>query len=341
VNGAVCVQEDQLCIFAANDLQMYTIMNFYRVCGFTIESNVPLPELPHTNSRERLYVFQLLPGKESRPVPSGWFHHWLLPDGEVWLSFAKHDSGYLLRFPDLADFFISAGRKKVRCYPEPDIPLETIRHLFLDQIIPLLLSKPGKPVLHASAVSVPEGAIAFMGTTGTGKSTLTASFARQGFPVLTDDCLLLREKGGELFATPSYPGLRLWDDVTVALFEDERSMSQVAHYTCKKRLGLNNGRLRFCPNPVPLLRIYLLAPPEQAGYVNAISISPLRSPEAFIELVKYAFKLDITDRERLSEEFDYLSHMATLPLYYRLVFPRDLSLLPAVREAILENLSGK
>ena len=117
--------------------------------------------------------------------------------------------------------------------------------------------------------------------------------------------------------------------------------SQVAHYTDKKRLGSNNGWLRFCTDSVALLRIYILAPPEEVGSAKAVNISPLPPREAFIELVRYAFKLDITDRERLSKEFECLDRVVALPLFYRLAFPRDLSLLSAVREAILEDLSER
>jgi hypothetical protein len=316
-------------------------MAFYKVSGFTVQSNIPLPELPHADGREPLCVFQLLPAQSPQPAALQWFHQWLLSDGKVWLSLAKYRSGYLLRFPDLADFLVSSDGKKIRCYSEPDAPLETIRHLFLDQVIPLLLSRWGKLVLHASAIAAPEGAVAFAGMTGMGKSTLTASFAEQGFALLTDDCLLLEERGRELFATPSYPGLRLWDDVSSVLFEYEPSASQVAHYTDKKRPGVNDGRLRFCPDAVALLRIYILPPPEEVSSANSISIAPLPPRQAFSELIRCAFRLDITDRERLREEFESLSRVAALPLFYRLAFPRDLALLSAVREAILEDLSAR
>jgi hypothetical protein len=316
-------------------------MTVYKVSGLTVQSNIPLPELPQVDDREDLCVFQLLPGQSSLPAALQWFHQWVLSDGTVWLALAKYRSGYLLRFPDLADFLVSADGKQIRCYPNPDSPVETIRHLFLDQVIPLLLSQWGKLVLHASAVATPEGAIAFAGMTGMGKSTLTASFAEQGFALLTDDCLLLEEKGGALFATPSYPGLRLWDDVTSVLFARAPAVSQMAHYTDKKRLGVNNGWLRFCPDAVALLRIYILPPPEEVSRENAIQISPLPPREAFSELIRYAFRLDITDRNRLREEFESLSRVVALPLFYRLAFPRDLLFLSAVREAILENLSER
>lgn len=315
----------------------------YKICGFVIESDIPLPELPCADGKEPEWTFQLFPAQEAESVFVQWFHHWRLPTGEIWLSFAKQGSAYLLRFPELADFIVCGYEKELRCYPGLGTPLATIRHLLLDQVIPVALATLGRLVLHASAVVTSVGAIAFSGISGWGKSSLTASFIQQGFPLLTDDCLVLEEKEKQIFAIPSYPGVRLWDDVVSALFEHEQGLSDVAHYTDKKRLGLNglnNNQLRFCSDSVPLKRIYILAPPD-VGNTKAINITPISSQEVFIELVSYAYKLDITDREKLKQEFDCLGRVAALPLFYRLAFPRDFSLLPVVRESILNNLSER
>ena len=56
-------------------------------------------------------------------------------------------------------------------------------------------------------------------------------------------------------------------------------------------------------------------------------------------LINCAYRLDITDKERLKTEFENLSRVITSLTIYRLTFPRDLSRLPAVQEAILEHLS--
>jgi hypothetical protein len=316
-------------------------MTLYGMYELILESNVPLPELAYANGKEPECAFRLLPAQEPALAYCHWFHHWRFPTGEIWLSCARRGSDYLLRFPALADFLVSADGKDIRCYPVPDTPLETIRHLFLDQVIPLVLSLQGRLVLHASAVVAPKGAIAFLGATGQGKSTLTGSFVKQGFSLLTDDCLLLKEEAGQLFGSPSYPGLRLWPDVISTLFGQEPVRSQVAHYTEKKRLGVDSDLLPFSADPAPLQRIYVLAPYEETEDTWAITLAPLSPRDAFIELVKHACRLDIIARERLNEEFECLGRMAASFPLHRLTFPRDLSLLPAVREAILANLSER
>jgi hypothetical protein len=68
-----------------------------------------------------------------------------------------------------------------------------------------------EPVLHASAVAAPEGALVFAGRSGAGKST-TALELCQGLPVLDDDMVFLRRGGprGRVFvrSTAWFFGLR-------------------------------------------------------------------------------------------------------------------------------------
>ena len=126
------------------------------------------------------------------PAPSGEpIQQWELPEGCVWLSMSRVEGGYQLRFPGLATFHVSARAETVRCWPHPGTPGNTVRHLFLDQVMPLVLSLAGRTVLHASAVSTGNGAIAFSGESGRGKSTLAGAFVNHGASLMTDDCLLL------------------------------------------------------------------------------------------------------------------------------------------------------
>jgi hypothetical protein len=311
----------------------------YQLCDLILESNLHLRELTAVvDGRPSDFSFHLLRPFESHPEPTHWFHHWRLSDeDDAWLSFAKLDNNYLLRFPEIADFLVSADGNAVRCYPESNIPLETIRHLLVDQVLPLLLSQLGRVVLHASAVVLPAGAVAFLGKTGLGKSTLTAYLCEQGFPLVTDDCLLLEEQGTQLIAIPSYAGIRLWPDTLSVLFEREPELFPVAHYTEKKRVLMGETRLPYCTDPVPLLRAYILTDPMELDGAQEIRITAVTPREALMELVKQTYLLDISDRQKLRVRFQSLARLAGLPLFHRLGFPRDLSLLPDVREAILAH----
>jgi hypothetical protein len=310
----------------------------YQICDLILESNIPLTELQQAPGPQPHCSFHLLSARERQPLVTNWFHHWTLSDGgDAWLSFGRWDRDYLLRFPDLADFLLSADGNSIRCFPGPGIPLGTIRHLLLDQVIPLLLSQQGKIVLHAGAVGLTGGAVAFLGKTGLGKSTLTASFCDRGFRLLTDDCLALKNDGEQLIAIPSYRGVRLWPEIISAIFQKEPAHTPVAHYTRKRRV-IPNSHFEFCLDPIPLKRIYALTPPDELSDTREIRIRSLTKREALMELVKQTYRLDITDRTRIGEEFHWLARAAAMPLFYSLAFPRDIALLPAVLDAIIADI---
>ena len=46
---------------------------------------------------------------------------------------------------------------EVTCLPAPDVSEATTQHLYLNRVLPLVLSKLGKLVFHASAVEVAGG----------------------------------------------------------------------------------------------------------------------------------------------------------------------------------------
>jgi hypothetical protein len=120
---------------------------------------------------------------------------------QPWLSTAKSDGGYLLRFPKLADFTIDAGGRDINCIEAGDgVTVVTLRHLAIDHVMPRVLNLLGIESLHATAVAAPAGAIAFLGDAGTGKSTLAASFQLTGFESFCDDCLVLRAERSRITA---------------------------------------------------------------------------------------------------------------------------------------------
>jgi hypothetical protein len=318
-------------------------MKPYWLCDFVIASNAPLPELARAEQNQKPeFIFHLHIARQPQKRDVAiWFNEWRYPDEEPWLYFAHTPEGYLFRFPDLADFQVSENGKHISCHPVPEIPAHTINHIFLNQIMPIILSgKAGRLALHASAVVIEDVGVAFLGMTGKGKSTLAGNFCGQGFPLLTDDFLVVEERNKQLFGLPSYPSLRLWEDVLPAVCEMESSLSQVAHYTEKKRLSIGDSRMPFSAQPAPLKHLYVLTGPEENNDENEVAIEPLSPRDALIEVTKYAFHLDLNDAEQRRSEFVKIGRIVELVKCFRLSYPQDLDLLPKVRQAILDNVKS-
>ena len=203
-------------------------------------------------------VFKVSPPQAQLPLRGAAFHHWHeSPGDEVWCEFRRLSNGIHLRFPGLADFTISGDGREVAAVPAPDLDDATLEHLQLNQVLPLALSAQGIPVFHASGVEMASGAVAFLGVSGRGKSTLATHLALRGAPLLTDDGLVLDWREDRYHVQPSRPSIRLWQDSQDALIGGRQSPAPAVSYTDKARF-VAEGLLPLCNESQPLLGAFFL-----------------------------------------------------------------------------------
>jgi hypothetical protein len=277
--------------------------------------------------------FHLAEARVQKPPQSTCFHQWALPDGSKWTQFHRTDGGYLLHFPGLSDFLVSQNGKNVTCFPAPQVTQNTAKHLYLNQVLPLALAKQGQLVLHASAVEIDEYAVAFLGESGRGKSTLAASFAANGLRFLTDDGLLLERCDTSGYQVmPSHPSIRLWDDSQQALISMDVAVAPPVQFTSKARFLAGEGII-FCDQSRQLRRIYFLG----LGTAPKLTFERVKPAEALIELVKHSFLLDIEERDMLAAQFDEFARLVSQQVCYRLDYPRRYEDLAFIRQAIVEH----
>ena len=86
-------------------------------------------------------AFAIEAERPQAPIAEAPFHAWAFPDGTPWTEFHRRGRDYLLRFPELADFEVSHDGRSVRAWPAPGITQETVRHLYLNQALPLALRR--------------------------------------------------------------------------------------------------------------------------------------------------------------------------------------------------------
>ena len=318
----------------------------YRVYGLTIESDTCFPELSRlekpTDRMATEVRVRLDARRRSTPPFSKILQTTTLPDGTPWLTTAKVEDGYLLRYIGMADFTLdSAGSVLTCCRVERGVSADTVRHLVLDQVFPMVLNRRGREALHATAIVTPKGVCAFSGPAGSGKSTLAASFFLAGFGALGDDCLALEEQNGSIRVLPGYPGMRLWQDAIAALSAEPGVTTPVANYTSKRRALESLSAKNFPREPIRLHRIYRVGRPKDGEpEISSPVIEPLGPRDAFIELVSSSFPLDLFDPEMLTRHFRLMEKVAATVPVRRLKVPNDLSALGAVRKAVLADLDA-
>ena len=265
-------------------------------------------------------------------LPTTPFDRWSTPSGEVTAEFHRLPDGFLVRFPGQVDFEIDAGTLATRAFPGPTAAPGAAETLFANAIVPVLGNHRGILHLHASAVRLPQGVIAFLGASRSGKTTLAAAFARDGYPWVTEDVLELRRQGDGYLVIPKATPLRLFADSAGTLLGPDYAPDPAA---ASRKMPLEaTERLPFATAPAPLLHIYTLLPPPGS---NSVAIRRLGPIEALTSLARQAFVLDVDDRARLAAHFSRLGDLADAMPCSALDYPRDYSQLKHVTSAILQD----
>jgi hypothetical protein len=312
----------------------------YRFCGVTIASQLPLPPLRRARPAASPCCTFTIGAAADGSARVEWFHEWRLRRGPRWLSIGRlgdgEPRGYLLRFPELADFEVSADTRHIVGRPVARLPRETFRHLLIDQVLPLVTSRQGRLSLHASAVHLPGfGTIGFVGEAGRGKSTLAAALAMRGARLVADDCLAIALDGDGAVAVPAYPGLRLWPGAESRGLPAVRGR-RVAHYSSKRRVV--HPVLRYHHAPSPLRALFLLRPRGPRGAAAEITRC---SPSArLMGLLRYAYLLDVEDRGELAGVFERLALAVARVPVWRLRIRDDRRCLGAAADAIRAFATG-
>lgn len=277
-------------------------------------------------------IFDVMPAQPQIPMAALPFHRWGITEDPAWCEFRRTPQGIHVRFPELADFQVAADGKKVHAIPVPGLDAATLEHLHLNQILPLALSAQGIPVFHASSVALNGAAVAFLGESGRGKSTLATHLVLHGSPLITDDGLILSTTETHPLVMPSHPSVRLWQDSQDALVGTRLPAAAPVAFTNKVRL-LAGNLLPLCEQALPLRRAYFLG----EGDSQDIAITPLSGAAAALEWIKHSFLLDIGDKKQLTSHFEQIGHLASQSISFRLDYPRRYDRLDDVRAALLRH----
>jgi hypothetical protein len=284
---------------------------------------------------------KLEPPRSQELLPTQPYDRWVSPEGYCQAEFHKADAGFLIRFPGQADFLIKEPQTGfdfgVTGWPAPECDDKTAINLFHNAIQPILGNHSGGLFLHGSAVMAGEqgdeaGAVAFLGLSRGGKTTLAGSFARSGNPFLTEDVIDLRLNDGHYLLQPKRSKLRLFADSARYLFGENTPIEDAD----MKQDVEAGSTLPFANRAVPLRQIYVLGTDHSAP----LSIRRYSMQEALSALMPHAFILDVEDKPRLKAHFARMADLSQDIECYSLDFTRDYAELPRVRAAILDNCQG-
>ena len=209
-----------------------------------------------------------------------------LGDGETLLVSGTPDGRYLFAFGERALFGLDAAGRHLACAPsEAGVAWQRV---LLTKVLPNIAMLRGYEALHASAVSSPQGAVLVLAPSGTGKTALALALARGGWPLISDDILVLGRDADGVHAHPGTPHLNV--ERPARRGRPHREVAQV--------LGILGGELWLAADsvtdePRPIAAVCLL----ERGFPGPLEIQTRRATP--LSLAPYMLGLaDGPERER-------------------------------------------
>ncbi|WP_236848706.1 hypothetical protein [Candidatus Thiodictyon syntrophicum] len=312
---------------------------YYRFCDSVIECDRPLPELIRLPSPAP--EVPLLAVRFEAPHSLPCLGHavnlepWPDPAGGVLQGWVG--DCILIRVLGLADFLVRPAAGAVECHPLSAANPSDVRHFLLNQVLPRLVGYRSPLVLHASAILTDLGAIALVGPSGIGKSTLAASFGTCGEAiVLADDAVRIADDGTGARLIGAYGAYRLRPDSVGALRLSGSLGPQLSRgksiLTAQRVPGTREARS-------PLAAVFILQSSAPGG--AAITAFPMSGVASVLALISHAFFLDPGQKSLIRRQFEAVSLLVrTGCRVYLLNYPRQFGLLPQVRASIIETLRG-
>jgi len=310
-------------------------MPAYRLYGIRFKSPWPLPGLETDNLGPAdceivegpASLFTAVARQASNlPQVHAWYHYTRLPDGEDYLC-----------FPEVFESLISADGRRIACRPHTATSLETFHSYLLAHVLSFSLLKQGIEHIHCTAVVVDGGVVGFLGDCGYGKSSLGAAFLKAGYPLLTDDLIVLKEEGQGFVAFPGPPKIKLFPEIARAILGEGVIGIPMNRYTPKLIIPLRPEQ--FFPKALPLRALFVLRPGTGRSPSKKITIRTLNERGAFLPLIENTFNPVITEPDRLKRQFALADRLTAVIPIKSLSYPRDLAILPEVVKAIRSTLS--
>jgi hypothetical protein len=229
--------------------------------------------------------------------------------------------------------FLSESGCKIIVEPAPGIDNDVLRPYILGPMFAILLRQRRLFILHASSIAINGEAIAFLGHSGWGKSTLANAFYNQGYSLLTDDVMAIQVEGNVPIAFPSYPYVRLLPDSATFLGYDFKSLVPI-HSRAPKR---NNSLMRgFQQKPLPLKRLYVLE--NIARSQN--TIEKLQLQQSLVELIRHSRVMNmLTTQEFMSSHLHQCAELLKKIPVLRLKRQHSLTVLPDIVKLVEEDLA--
>jgi hypothetical protein len=240
-------------------------------------------------------------------------------DGRVMMTVDAHPRhGHRIEAPDHGRFRVSGDGSLVECAPaEGPWPSWRWHRPFFAQALPMAAALNGLEILHASGVVIDGNAIAFVGHSGAGKTSLAIHLVDQGASLLADDVVALSPIGGKVHAHPGVRFANIAEEQIDDIADDRRArLGRVVGRSEKLHILVNS----MVDAPAPLSALYFL---DRRKTVRGLGFERLSPDPRWLFGATYMTHL--TTSARMKAQLEVGSLIANQVATFRLCVPPHLS----------------
>lgn len=268
----------------------------YALFGLVVDCDVVLDNARESAGPADVVVRLRDPAPQSESLPSSRPIAALSVDAQPLSALVVFPDGRAhLRVHGIADFLMDLETGQIDCTPQPTSDADYVPILITGLVLSCYLLLQGHLVLHASAVHVDQlgGAIALLGSSGMGKSTVATMLAADGGRLVSDDVLRLEPRGDDLMCVLGVTETRLRPKAR-GLAEDGRLPGRD---TADGRLAV---AFPLADADVPLRAIVIPGPSPDSTRVSLQQLPPV---EAIMAITQHPRVLGWTDADTAAVQF--------------------------------------
>ena len=247
----------------------------YHAYGLKIRSDLPLPLLRsddgdvgnHPTISENVFIHLQHDSRKHTDPPGNENAYW---------EISRENAALMIK--GIGTFHIRQGRD-ITIHPAAHFDEQMIQIIIINSLLAIVLFQRKMLVFHASSVRIDGSAVAFLGTSGAGKSLIAAALCARGHSLVTDDVAPVRLLPKPPHVYPGYPMIKMKPNESAMLGFPKRSSKPL--HEKEQRYGCSVPK-RFTILPCPLRHIFVLAVGEGR------MIQRLSPREAFMELIPHS-----------------------------------------------------
>lgn len=237
---------------------------------------------------------------------------------------------------DLDLLFYIEGGTHVYYHTAKPIEPGMLRSFVQGALLAGVLRQRGLLVLHGSAVSDGEQAVAFLGNSGWGKSTLAEYFCQRGYALITDDIMVIQPGSATEPAVvlPGVKQVRLRPSAAERLVENYETLPFVTEITQKRERVLKGED--HCS--LPLAKLFVL----QRHTAEENRVVPLSPQEALLHLVAHTHSTNwITAPSFVADHLQQCAQLLRHTPVAQLLRVLSLDELPAIFDLVQQDVAAR